>query len=142
MVSVADKPETRRRAIAEATVRCAPETAAAIAAGGLVKGDAIAAARIAGVMAAKRTPDLVPLCHPLPLTSVDISIAVDVDCVRVEASVETVARTGVEMEALTAASVAALTIYDMAKSIDRGIEIDNVRLVLKEGGRSGLWRGQ
>lgn len=142
MVDVGDKAETRRRAVARATLRCRPETAAMIADASLPKGDAIATARVAAVMAAKRTPDLVPLCHPLPLTFAEATFAVDSGHgeVVIEATVETTARTGVEMEALTAVTVAALTIYDMAKMVDPAMVIAAAHLVEKEGGKSGLWR--
>lgn len=129
MVDVGGKPVSRRRAVARASVRMAPETAARIRE--LPKGDALATAQIAGIQAAKRTAELIPLCHPLPLTSIAVSLDVREGSVEIEASVETTAQTGVEMEALTAASVAALTVYDMAKAIDKGMEIDSVRLVEK-----------
>ncbi|HET7554985.1 MAG TPA: cyclic pyranopterin monophosphate synthase MoaC [Gaiellaceae bacterium] len=128
MVDVGDKPLSRRRAAARAVVRVAPETASQL--GSLPKGDALAAARLAGIMAAKRTSDLIPLCHPLPLTHVGVEIAVG-DEVEIIASAETTAQTGVEMEALVAASVAALTVYDMAKAIDKQMEIGEVRLLEK-----------
>lgn len=142
MVDVGDKAETRRRAVARATLHCRPATASMIADASLPKGDAIATARVAAVMAAKRTPDIVPLCHPLPLTFAGATFVVDADRgeVVVEATVETTARTGVEMEALTAVTVAALTIYDMAKMVDPAMAIASVHLVEKEGGKSGLWR--
>lgn len=130
MVDVGSKPLSRRRAVAEARVRMAPETAGRLRE--LPKGDALVAAQLAGIMAAKRTADLVPLCHPLPLTYVDVRCTVAEAAVRIEAVAETTAQTGVEMEALTAASVAALTIYDMAKAIDSAMEIEAVRLVVKE----------
>jgi cyclic pyranopterin phosphate synthase len=147
MVDVGAKAETRRRAVARASLVCRAETAELVRSGGLPKGDALATARVAGVMAAKRTPDLLPLCHPLPLTSarVDIEVCPPADGragsaqIVVEATVETVARTGVEMEALTAAAVAALTIYDMAKTVERGMRVTDVYLVEKAGGRSGHW---
>lgn len=142
MVDVGDKAVTRRRAVARATLRCMPETARMVADATLPKGDAIATARVAAVMAAKRTPDLVPLCHPLPLTFAGTRFDVDAEAgtVVVEATVETTARTGVEMEALTAVVVAALTIYDMAKMVDPAMAISDVHLVEKEGGKSGHWR--
>ena len=130
MVDVGDKPATRRRAVAVAEVRMAAETARRLRE--LPKGDALATARIAGVMAAKRTAELVPLCHPLPLTAIDVRVEVGEGRVEIEAAVETTAQTGVEMEALVAASVAALTVYDMAKAIDKEMEIASVRLVSKE----------
>jgi cyclic pyranopterin monophosphate synthase len=129
MVDVGSKPVSRRRARAQAVVRMAPETAARL--GELPKGDALAAARLAGIMAAKRTSELIPLCHPLPLTHVAIELEVGDDLVEIVASAETHAQTGVEMEALVAATVAALTVYDMAKGIDSGMEIGEVRLLEK-----------
>jgi cyclic pyranopterin phosphate synthase len=129
MVDVGDKPVSRRRARARAVVRMAPETASRLAE--LPKGDALAAARLAGIMAAKRTSDLIPLCHPLPLTHLAVELQVGDGLVEIEASAETAAQTGVEMEALVAASVAALTIYDMAKAVDSGMEIGEVRLLEK-----------
>jgi cyclic pyranopterin phosphate synthase len=129
MVDVGSKPVSRRRAVARAVVSMRPETAAAL--GSLPKGDAMTAAQLAGIMAAKRTSDLIPLCHPLPLSHVDVRVEVEADGVVIEASAETTAPTGVEMEALTAAAVAALTVYDMAKSIDRRMTIAEVRLVEK-----------
>jgi cyclic pyranopterin phosphate synthase len=129
MVDVGAKPLSRRRAAARAFVRMSPETAERL--GSLPKGDALATAQIAGIMAAKRTAELIPLCHPLPLTSVDVRLAVERDGVAVDASAETTAQTGVEMEALTAASVAALTVYDMAKAIDKDMVIEEVRLLEK-----------
>ena len=129
MVDVGDKPVSRRRARARAVVRMAPETASRLAE--LPKGDALGAARLAGIMAAKRTSELIPLCHPLPLTHVAVELQVGDGLVEIEASAETAAQTGVEMEALVAASVAALTIYDMAKGVDSGMEIGEVRLLEK-----------
>ena len=129
MVDVGHKPLTRRRATARAAVRMAPGTAARLRS--LPKGDALSAAELAGVMAAKRTSELIPLCHPLPLTVVDVRAEVAGDAVEVTASVETVAQTGVEMEALVAATVAALTVYDMAKAIDDGMVVEDVRLLEK-----------
>jgi GTP cyclohydrolase subunit MoaC len=144
MVDVGEKPETHRVAVARGEVWMAPETMAAIREGSLPKGDVLAAARIAGIMAAKRTPDLIPLCHPLPITRVQVDFALhDPDeahplpWVEITAQVETVARTGVEMEALTAVAVAALTIYDMAKALDRRMRLTHIRLIEKHGGRSG-----
>ncbi|WP_424813868.1 cyclic pyranopterin monophosphate synthase MoaC [Roseococcus sp. YIM B11640] len=138
MVDVAAKPETERRAVARARVVMEPATLALIAEGRAGKGDVLGVARLAGIMAAKRTSDLIPLCHPLMLTkvSVDLRIA-EPDAVEIEAEVRVTGRTGVEMEALTAASVAALTVYDMVKAVDRGMRIEDLRLVLKEGGKSG-----
>ena len=129
MVDVGGKPISRRRARARAVVRMAPETAARL--GELPKGDALAAARLAGIMAAKRTSELIPLCHPLPLTHVAVELAVRDESVEITASAETQAQTGVEMEALVAATVAALTVYDMAKGVDSGMEIGEVRLLEK-----------
>jgi cyclic pyranopterin phosphate synthase len=129
MVDVGDKPLSRRHARARARVRMAPETIAVL--GALPKGDALGTARLAGIMAAKRTSDLIPLCHPLPLTHVDVELAVRDDSVEIEASVSTTAQTGVEMEALVAASVAALTLYDMAKAVDKAMVVEDVRLVEK-----------
>lgn len=130
MVDVGGKPPSRRRAVAVGTVRMARETADRLAS--LPKGDALVAAQLAGVLAAKRTAELVPLCHPLPLTRVDVRCSVEADGVRIEAVAETIAQTGVEMEALTAVAVAGLTIYDMAKAVDTGMEIGPIRLVSKE----------
>jgi cyclic pyranopterin monophosphate synthase len=129
MVDVGSKPVSRRRARARAVVRMAPETASRLRE--LPKGDALAAARLAGIMAAKRTSELIPLCHPLPLTHVAVELEVGDDSVEIVASAETQAQTGVEMEALVAATVAALTVYDMAKGIDCGMEIGEVRLLEK-----------
>jgi len=129
MVDVGSKPTSRRRAVARAVVRMAPETALRLRE--LPKGDALAAAQIAGIMAAKRTSDLIPLCHPLPLSHVGVTLAVEEASVSVEAVAETTAQTGVEMEALVAASVAALTVYDMAKAIDKEMVVTDVRLVEK-----------
>jgi cyclic pyranopterin phosphate synthase len=129
MVDVGAKPATRRRAVAAAVVAMARETAARL--GDLPKGDALAAAQLAGIMAAKRTSELIPLCHPLPLTHVEVSLHVGDAAVEITAAAETTAQTGVEMEALTAATVAALTIYDMAKAIDKGMTIEGVRLLEK-----------
>lgn len=129
MVDVGDKPLSRRRAVARASVLMAPETARRL--GGLPKGDALAAARLAGIMAAKRTSELIPLCHPLPLTVVEVSLAIVAGGVEIETVAETTAQTGVEMEALTAAAVAALTVYDMAKAIDKAMAITGITLVEK-----------
>jgi cyclic pyranopterin phosphate synthase len=129
MVDVGSKPVSHRRARAQAVVRMAPETAARL--GELPKGDALAAARLAGIMAAKRTSELIPLCHPLPLTHVAVELEVGEGSIEITASAETQAQTGVEMEALVAATVAALTVYDMAKGIDSGMEIGEVRLLEK-----------
>jgi cyclic pyranopterin phosphate synthase len=138
MVDVGDKADTKRIAVARGEVRLSPETLKRILSGGVPKGDVFATARIAGILAAKRTSELVPLCHPLPLTHVAVELrAKGEDAVEVEARVETTGKTGVEMEALTAVSVAALTVYDMIKAIQRDARIDNVRLVEKRGGKSG-----
>jgi cyclic pyranopterin phosphate synthase len=139
MVDVSDKDVTRREATARAIVRMQPETARLIASGAVAKGDVLAVAQVAGVMAAKRTPDLIPLCHPLPISGVSMNFDLDVDHARLEiqATVRVTGRTGVEMEALTAAAVAALTVYDMCKAVDRGMSIGNVELLHKAGGKSG-----
>ena len=142
MVDVGDKPATERRALARAIVRVSPETAAKVAAGDAPKGDVIGVARIAGIQAAKRTSELIPLCHPLQLSYVGVEGSIDADTGEIEliAEARTTGPTGVEMEALTAASVAALTVYDMVKGIERGAEIAGVTLLEKSGGRSGTWR--
>lgn len=141
MVDVGAKHETERVAIARAEVRMRPETLALIQSGGVPKGDVIGVARVAGIVAAKRTGELIPLCHPLPITQASVDFAFDEAGGRVliESRVSTVGRTGVEMEALTACSVAALTIYDMAKAVDKGMVIGEVRLVKKTGGKSGTY---
>ena len=141
MVDVGAKPESERRAVAEAVVRMAPETAAAVERGDGPKGEVLGTARIAGIGAAKRTGEMIPLAHPLPLTFVDVSGRVDAaeGVVVLTAEARTVARTGVEMEAMTAAAVAALTVYDMVKGIERGVEIEHVVLLEKSGGRHD-WR--
>jgi cyclic pyranopterin phosphate synthase len=142
MVDVADKPVTERIAVAEGAVIMAPATLAMIRAGDAKKGDVVGTARIAGIMAAKRTHELIPLCHPIALSAIAIDIAPDdaLPGLRVRATAKVAERTGVEMEALTAVAVACLTIYDMAKAVDRGMEVTGVRLVEKRGGRSGTWR--
>ncbi len=142
MVDVSGKAITARRALAEARVHMAPATFAALLQGNLPKGDVFGVARIAGIQAAKRCPELIPLCHGLPLDGVDIDFIPDATAHRltIRASCVTAARTGVEMEALTAVSVAALTVYDMCKGVDKGIVIDGVRLLEKQGGKSGLWQ--
>lgn len=140
MVDVSAKPETDRAALAEGFVTMAPETLAAIEAGRTKKGDVLATARIAGIMAAKRTSDLIPLCHPLPLSAVIVDLNAKPSGYQVTARATTTGRTGVEMEALTAVSVACLTLYDMAKAMDRGMSIGPIRLIEKSGGRSGSWR--
>jgi cyclic pyranopterin phosphate synthase len=139
MVDVGDKPETERWAVARAEIKMSPQTLAIVRAGELKKGDVRAAAELAGVMAAKRTWELIPLCHPLPLSHVEVLVEPDesVPGMVVTATVRTFARTGVEMEALTAVSVAALTVYDMIKAIERGARINDIRLLEKHGGRSG-----
>jgi cyclic pyranopterin phosphate synthase len=142
MVDVGGKDVTQRRAVARALVRMTPATAAAIAAGDAPKGDVLATARIAGIQAAKRTSELIPLCHPLPLDKVTVDAEVDAAAglVTITAEARVTARTGVEMEALTAASVAALTVYDMVKGIERGVEIASVALLEKTGGKSDYAR--
>jgi cyclic pyranopterin phosphate synthase len=141
MVDVGAKAETRRVAVADGCIRMRPETLALIAAGGHAKGDVLGIARIAAIMAAKRTADLVPLCHPLPLTRIAVQFRLDEvnTAVCCEATAETVGRTGVEMEALTAVQVGLLTIYDMCKAVDRAMVINDVRLKHKSGGKSGTW---
>jgi cyclic pyranopterin phosphate synthase len=129
MVDVGDKPLSRRRAVAAASVTMAPETARRLRE--LPKGDALAAAQLAGIMAAKRTAELIPLCHPVPLSNIEVTLVVGDASVEVRAAAETIAQTGVEMEALVAASVAALTVYDMAKAIDKGMAVESVRLLEK-----------
>ncbi len=141
MVDISAKVETLRKAVASAFVRMQPETLALIQAGGIAKGDVFATARIAGIMAAKRTPELIPLCHTIPLTFVGVElVAVPPDGVRITATVEAMYKTGVEMEALTAASVAALTVYDMCKAVDRSMQIERVQLEHKSGGKSGTFQ--
>jgi cyclic pyranopterin phosphate synthase len=142
MVDVGGKAVTDRRAVARGVVRMRPETAAAVRDGDAPKGDVIATARIAGIQAAKRTSELIPLCHGLALSYVDVAAAIDVERGRVTLTAEarTSAQTGVEMEALTAVSVAALTVYDMVKGLEKGVEIGEIVLVEKSGGRSGAWR--
>jgi cyclic pyranopterin phosphate synthase len=142
MVDVGDKPATERRAEARAVVRVSPETALRVHDGDAPKGDVIGVARIAGIQAAKRTSELIPLCHPLALSFVGVEGTVDVEAgeIVLVAEARTTGPTGVEMEALTAASVAALTVYDMVKGIERGAEIQSVVLIAKSGGRSGDWR--
>jgi cyclic pyranopterin phosphate synthase len=139
MVDVGDKPVTRRTAVAEGRIVVAPETLDLMRAGGHKKGDVLGIARIAGIMAAKRTADLIPLCHPLSLSHLDIAFDLEPEpaAVRCRASVQTEAQTGVEMEALTAVQIALLTIYDMCKAVDRAMQIEGVRLLRKRGGRSG-----
>lgn len=139
MVDVSAKPETERRAVASGRIAMSRDAATAIGAGNVAKGDVLAAARIAGIMAAKKTGELIPLCHPLPITSVAIDLKVEEDGVVAKATITTTGRTGVEMEAMTAVSVALLTIYDMAKAIDKAMTIGGVRLLSKTGGKSGDW---
>jgi cyclic pyranopterin phosphate synthase len=142
MVDVSGKPVTDRVAVAEAHVRMRPETLDLVVKGQAKKGDVLAVARLAGIMGAKRTADLIPLCHPLPIDKVALELAPDpgLPGVRIRATVRTTGRTGVEMEALTAASVAALTVYDMLKAVERGMEIGGLRVVLKDGGASGRYQ--
>jgi cyclic pyranopterin phosphate synthase len=144
MVDVSDKPVTSRIAVARGTVRMSLETLDLVVQGRAAKGDVLAVARLAGIMAAKRTADLIPLCHPLPITKVALDLAPDpaVPGVTVEATVKTGGQTGVEMEALTAVSVACLTIYDMLKAIEKSMEIGGIRLILKDGGKSGRFEAQ
>jgi cyclic pyranopterin phosphate synthase len=141
MVDVSEKGETERRAVARCSVLMQPETLEIIRTGGAKKGDALAVAQLAGIMAAKRTPDLIPLCHPLRLSSVAVDLVCDPDAsaVHVTATCKLTGRTGVEMEALCAAAVAALTVYDMCKAVDRGMRITDLRLVHKSGGKSGIF---
>ncbi len=142
MVDVGTKEETQRLATARGEVLMAPETFSLVAAGRMGKGDVLGVARLAGIMAAKRTPDLIPLCHPLALTSVKVELSLDEtrSAVVIEATCKLTGRTGVEMEALTAVSVAALTVYDMCKAVDRGMTIGAIRLVEKSGGKSGHFK--
>jgi|TARA_B100001105_G_scaffold3030_1_gene2180 cyclic pyranopterin phosphate synthase len=140
MVDVGDKDATRRRAVARARVTMQASTAEALAGGTVAKGDVLAVARIAGIQAAKRTSELIPLCHALMLSSVRVDLVVGPSWVDIEAVTETVERTGVEMEALTACSVAALTVYDMCKAMDRSMQVESLGLQEKSGGRSGEWR--
>ncbi len=140
MVDVGDKSTTRRRAVATATITTTPEVISLIGQAGLPKGDALPVARIAAVMGAKRTSDLIPLCHPLPLTGVDVDFTLTDSAVTVTAAVKTVSVTGVEMEALTAVSVAALTIFDMIKAVDNRAVIGDIKVLEKTGGKSGDWK--
>jgi cyclic pyranopterin phosphate synthase len=141
MVDVSEKEVTDRIAVAKGSVRMAPETLRLVMDGGLKKGDVLAVARLAGIMGAKRTPDLIPLCHPLALTSVRLDLVCDPDrsTVEITATCRLAGRTGVEMEAMTAVSVAALTVYDMCKAVDRAMVIGEIRLIRKEGGKSGTY---
>ncbi len=144
MVDVSDKPATDRMAVAEGSVVMTAETLALVTAGTAKKGDVLGVARLAGIMGAKKTADLIPLCHPLPVTKVALELTPDpaLPGVRVQATVRTSGQTGVEMEALTAVSVACLTIYDMLKAAEKGMRIENIRLLLKEGGKSGRWSAE
>ncbi|MBQ0810418.1 cyclic pyranopterin monophosphate synthase MoaC [Roseovarius sp.] len=144
MVDVSDKESTARVAIAEGYIKMARETFDIIAEGRAKKGDVLAVARLAGIMAAKRTPDLIPLCHPLAITKVTVDLTLDPDLpgVRIAATVKTNGQTGVEMEALTAASVTALTVYDMTKAVDKAMEIGGIRVLLKDGGKSGRYEAK
>ncbi len=143
MVDVSDKADTAREAIAEGYVVMLPATLALIQDGGIPKGDVIAVARTAGIMGAKRTPDLIPMCHPLPITGVTLDLDPEgTDRIRIRATVKTTGKTGVEMEALTAVTVAALTVYDMCKAVDKGMRVEGVRLLEKRGGKSGEWRAE
>ncbi len=139
MVDVASKPVTDREALAECVVRMSDATLRAVREG-TAKGDALAVARVAGIMAAKRTPELIPLCHPLPITSVKVDFEFERGAVRILARARVTAQTGVEMEALTAAAVAGLTLIDMTKGVERGVYLEGVRLLEKSGGRSGTWK--
>ncbi|MDT7687407.1 MAG: cyclic pyranopterin monophosphate synthase [Acidobacteriota bacterium] len=142
MVDTSAKTQTARRAVASARVLMSPATLQAVREHRTPKGDPLETARIAGIMAAKRTADLIPLCHPLPLTHADVRAELQDDCVYIEAEAATTAQTGVEMEALTAAAIAALTVYDMCKAVEKGITITDVRLEEKTGGKSGTWKRQ
>jgi len=144
MVDVGDKPVTRRVAVAAGEIRTAPETVRAIREARTPKGDVLQVAQLAGIMGAKRTADLIPLCHPLPLSAVEVVLELDdaLPGVRARATARVEARTGVEMEALTAVTAALLTVYDMCKAIDRGMELRNVKLLHKEGGQSGTWTAE
>ncbi len=139
MVDVSAKAETTREATATATVRTTPEVMALLGSGGLPKGDALAVARVAGIMAAKKTPELIPLCHPLPLSKVTVDFELAADFIAILATVKTRGVTGVEMEALTAASVAALSVYDMIKAVDKHAVLTEIKVLAKSGGKSGDW---
>lgn len=140
MVDVGEKAETRRQATAECRVLMAPTTQEAIRSAAIQKGDVLGAARIAGIMAAKKTHELIPLCHPLPISSVELDFEFEKEGVRILATARVTGRTGVEMEALTAAAVAGLTVIDMVKGLEKGVHLEGVRLLEKSGGRSGHWR--
>lgn len=144
MVDVSDKPVTSRIATAEGWIRMAPETHDIIAQGRAKKGDVLGVARLAGIMGAKKTPDLIPLCHPLPVTKVSVELTPDAALpgVRIVATVKTTGQTGVEMEALTAVNIAALTVYDMTKAVDKAMEIGGIRVILKDGGKSGRFEAK
>lgn len=139
MVDVGGKPATARRAVASGRIAMSADALAAIRAGDVAKGDVLGTARIAGIMAAKRTGELIPLCHPLGLEAVTVDFTYETDAIRVTATASLTGKTGVEMEAMTAASIALLTIYDMAKGVDKGMVISEVRLIAKSGGKSGDW---
>lgn len=139
MVDVSAKTATPRSATAMATVHTTPEVIALVAAGGLPKGDALATARIAGILAAKRTSELIPLCHQLALTGIDIDFAIGASAIDLTATARTTDRTGVEMEALTAVTLAALTVYDMIKAVDPAAHLDGIRVLRKDGGKTGVW---
>ena len=144
MVDVGDKAVTSRIATAKGRIVMAPVTLAMITKGTAKKGDVLGIARVAGIMAAKKTPDLIPLCHPLPITKVAIDLTINEaeNCVDIEATIKTTGQTGIEMEALTAVSVTALTVYDMVKAVDKAMHITDIRVVLKDGGKSGLYEGK
>ncbi len=144
MVDVSEKQDTAREAIAQSTIRMSAETFALLTKGDTPKGDVMATARLAGIMGAKKTSELIPLCHPLPISkaTVDLDLDPDLPGVTVTATVRTTGKTGVEMEALTAASIATLTLYDMLKASDKGMEITSTRLLKKSGGKSGIWQAQ
>ncbi|OAN68311.1 molybdenum cofactor biosynthesis protein C [Rhodobacteraceae bacterium EhC02] len=144
MVDVSDKAVTSRVAVAEGWIRMAPDTFEIISAGRARKGDVLGIARLAGIMGAKKTAELIPLCHPLPITKVAVDLTLDADLpgVRIEATVKTTGQTGVEMEALTAVSTAALTVYDMTKAVDKAMEIGGIRVILKDGGKSGRYEAE
>lgn len=140
MVNISAKAETRREAVAEGRILIAPAALDAIRTGAVKKGDVMAVARVAGIMAAKKTAELIPLCHPLPISGVILDLAIEADGIRATAAVTTTYTTGIEMEALTAVSVALLTVYDMGKALDKGMRIEGVRLLSKTGGKSGDWK--